>query len=164
MGLSVPAWARCPPLPLVSVGAEEEPPVPSASLQLARFLLFLLRLHLPTFRRGPGHLVLYFMAVKCRSCLLSDFPPTLPSQACAGGGCFARSRAGSPAAPRWSGDQWLLAPSSWPRPTRTPTAGCTVAGTVGITLPMASRMGRPGTHSAKVRAGQVSITHSKVLS
>lgn len=46
---------------------------------------------------------------------------------------------------------------SWPRPTRTPTDGCTVAGTAGTTLPMASQMGHPGTRSAKVRAGQQGV-------
>lgn len=49
--------------------------MPSASLQLATFLLFLLLFHLPTFLRGPGHLGLYFTAVKGRSCLLCDCRP-----------------------------------------------------------------------------------------
>lgn len=49
--------------------------MPSASPQLATFLLSLLLFHLPTFPRGPGHLRLYFTAVKGRSCLLCDCQP-----------------------------------------------------------------------------------------
>lgn len=37
MGLDAPGWAQCPPLPLVSAGAGQKPPVPSAIPSLPDF-------------------------------------------------------------------------------------------------------------------------------